>query len=292
MANKKDDAGNPASDADAAGVPVLTREDVQAMIDAALAKQGAANANAYDEFVAKMPETILGVVKDTDLFGDAIDEALAKIDFRALADEAVLAALAPVDWNEKIEDALASRDARLAEQAAADAKAASDAAAADQRKAASDQKKAAKAVEDATLAAEKKRMAQADRARREYASIVAAPIATALDIGSASSIELRLADGATFMPGFEIGGIEAKQLPDESGRAVLDVALSVARDAVGFTASEAILIIEGGSAGDPLTVYRAELMPPVRVGGGTLAEFPAGSFAFRRLSPLPEAVAA
>lgn len=33
-------------------------------------------------------------------------------------------------------------------------------------------------------------------------------------------------------------------------------------------------------------------MPPVRVGGGVLAEFPAGSFAFRRLSPLPEAAAA
>lgn len=284
MTNKKDDAAKAASQqqADPAStVPALTREDVQAMIDAALSKPIA------DLDFPKMIADAVGKAAP-----GLISEAIARIDFRVPAGEAADAIIADIDWNEKIDAALASRETRLAELAAADEKAARDAAAADQRKAQSEQKRAAKAVEDAAMAAEKKRMAAVDRAEREYVAIVGSPVPTALAISQASSIELRLADGGSFMPGFEIGGITAEQLADESGRAVLNLAFTVPRDAVGFTASEAILIVEGGGAGDPLAVWRAEMMPPVRVGGGVLAEFPAGAFAFRRLSPPPEAVAA
>jgi hypothetical protein len=201
-------------------------------------------------------------------------------------------ALTRDDVQAMIDAALELRERQIAEQAAAEKKAAADAAVAAQRRAAADQKRAARAVEDAAIATEKKRMAAVDRAKREYASIVAEPIATALAIADAASIELRFGDGATFMPGFEIGGIRAADLPEEGGRAVLNVPLAVPRESVGFAASEALLILEGGSAGEPLAVFRAEMVPPVRLGGGVLAEFPAGSFAFRRLSPLPQAAAA
>jgi hypothetical protein len=293
MTNKKDDAakvdGGKAQADPAATVLAFTREDAQEMIDVALSRPIAD---------LDFPKMVADAVSE--LAPQMISEGTDKIDFAALIDQSlervlpgfIVDAIGKIDWDEKIDRALAAREARLSEQAAVDEKAARDAVAAGQRKAATEQKRAAKAVEDAELVAEKKRMAAVDRARREYVAIVGSPVPTALAIDAASSIELRLADGGSFMPGFEIGGITAEQLPDESGRAVLNIAFTVAREAVGFTASEAILIVEGGGAGDPLAVYRAELMPPVRIGGGVLAEFPAGSFAFRRLSPLPEAAAA
>lgn len=281
---KKADAATAANDA--TQTASLSPDDVQRMIAEALAEQAKANAAAYDAFAAKMPDTILGVVKDVKLFEDSIAaevaEAMDRADFRVPALEAATALIAGIDWNEKIDAALASRATRAAEEAEASEKTARDAEAARQRKVTSDANAAARKAADAEREAAKRKGIAADQARRQYATLMIDPIASPLTLDTAKTIELRFGDGESFLPGLEID-IDPGQIGQDSGRPVLNVHVTIPREAVPFRAREAVLLVEGD--GKPLALWRSELME-VAVGGGSLTEYPTGSLAFRRLSPL------
>lgn len=301
----------------------LSAADVQKMIDDALAKLSpdqkaivlivderlsglnfvtadqldeviAANARAYEEFVAKMPETILGVVKDVNLFGDRISDEVAnhfaEADFSEPFDAAVAKlGLTPDNLGTLVDAAMDSRAARDADKAAAAAK---DEATA-KGEAAAAQVKADKAAAARLEKDERKRAAdyqkQVDRAARDYAALLASPVASALTIATGQTITLRLGDGSTFHPdhGLELGTAD---LNDEVGRAVNAKVIALPADFSPFTACEAILIVEGGKG--PAALYRSPIESPLRFGGGAAAQLAPGALAFRRVSPEPEAVEA
>lgn len=227
-----------------------------------------------------------------------VDTALAKIDFLQLIAQAmeskeptstalkglVDAIVAEIDVTKLVDVAIEEREEREASKKRDAELEALEKQAASQKAAQSETKKAEKAVLDAEEQAAKRRQKLADRARREYVELVLSPVASDLAIADAHSIELRFGDGQTFLPDYALTDIDPSQLAFEDDRPVLALDVEPTRDLVPFEASEALLLVEGGG---PISVWRCELFPPARLGGGLQSRFPAGSLMFRQLLPAP-----
>lgn len=237
------------------------------------------------ELVDAIVDAVIGKVDFDKLTADAVESKLpTKIALKELVETAVK----DIDMTKLVDEAIDGRAEREAEaQRAAEAEQQAQAAA-NQRATAAAARKAEKAVSDAEDAALAKRQRAADRAEREYIELVGKPVASAIDFRTAESVELRFADGRTFLPEFALD-IEQGQLADEDGRPILMIDIEPSRELVPFEASEAIMLVEGGKDEEPIGVWRAELFPAARIGGGTQPRFPSGSLAFRKVEPAPVA---
>lgn len=273
-----DAAADPAPENPKAGEAPPSIDTVSDMIEAAAKKY------------APTPEQI----------DQMVDTALAKIDFLPLIAQAmeskeptstalkglVDAIVAGIDVTKLVDVAIEEREEREASKKRDAEFEALEKQAASQKAAQSETKKAEKAVLDAEEQAAKRRQKVADRARREYAELVLSPVTSTLALADADSIELRFGDGQTFLPDYALTDIDPSQLSFEDDRPVLALDVEPTRDLVPFEASEALLLAEGGG---PISVWRCELFPPARLGGGLQSRFPAGSLMFRQVLPAPPA---
>lgn len=258
--------------------------------DAFAAEQG----KSYEDFVAKMPDTILGVVKDTNLFADRITDEVAnhfaEADFSKPFDAAVAKlGLTPDNLGQLVDAAMDSRAARDADKAAAAEKGAAAAQEKESARLVSADKAAAKKLEVAEKAKADAAQKRVDRASRDYRALIEKPVPSKLTPETARTITLRLGDGSTFHPEHELT-LGSAELHHESDRLVNSQVIPLPADFSPFTASEAILIVEGGK--EPVALYRSPIESALRFGGGASAQLAVGALAFRRLSPEPEAASA
>lgn len=275
----------------------LTADDVQTMIDAALAKIALPSEESIKAMVVLVvDETMPGridaalakiAIPSGDDVSAWVQKAVDKIDVATPFNDAVRLALAEWDFGPHIDKGIADREQRIADAAADAQRAVDEAAAAEQRNARGAAKRAEKAAKDAEDAADAKRQRAVDRAKREYQEMLGHPVASPLGLfEEGTTVELRFANGETFLPDFAIDENHAGHWGNEGGRPVYLAAIDVPDNVVPFTVTEAVVIVEG--IGKPLSVWRSPT-GPIRVGGGSLATFPAGSLAFRRVSPEPVA---
>lgn len=279
------DANAPGTEADTnpkAGEAPPSIDHISDLIEAAAKKYAPS-----PEQLGQMIDTAVQKIDLLPLIGQAMESKLPTAEaLRELVDEAVKG----IDVTNLVDVAIEEREERV-KAAARDAEfEALEKQEAAQKAATAETKKAERAVLDAEAQAEKRRQKVADRARREYEELVLAPIASALAIGDADSIELRFGNGETFLPDYALTDIDPSQLAFEDDRPVLSLDVEPTRDLVPFEASEALLLVEGGKG--PISVWRCELYPPARLGGGLQSRFPAGSLMFRQLLPAPPSDAA
>lgn len=223
-----------------------------------------------------------------------VDTAVEKIDFLPLIAKAMESAEPTSEALRKLVDALVKEidpaklvdvaiEEREERQAAAkrDAEDAElEAQLAQQKAVRAETTKAERQAVDAEAAAAKRRQRVADRAQREYAKLVLSPIASTLKIADANSIELRFGNGQTFLPDYALTDIDPSEVAYEDDRPVLAIDVEPTRDLVPFEASEVLLLVEGDG---PVSVWRCELFPPARLGGGLQSRFPANSLMFRQV---------
>lgn len=278
----------------------LTAADVQTMIDDALKNYGEGQSTALKEFGESVAASFDERDKSLNArFDELAEQQKTRFDELGAAAEGERQAWAEgleklgkaqqTEFLAKFDEMLAGAEQRKADAAAGQAKADDAAKAKESARQVKADKAAAAALEKqqrADAAAAAKRI---DRAARDYAALVGKPVASALTPATAQTITMRLGDGSTFHPEHELE-LETADLQDDVGRQINAKVIDLPGDLAPFTASEAILIVEGGK--DPVALYRSAIESPLRFGGGASAQLAVGALAFRRLSPEPETASA
>ncbi len=281
----------------------LTAADVQKLIDDAIAKhgndQGAAIKGVSDALEARFAEHDKTAGEKFDTFAEQqktlVDDRFNEFTAQHEADrEAFKVGLAEHGkaqdsaLAEKFDALFEGREQRKADAAAGVDKAAAAAQEKESARLVSADKAAAKKLEAAEKAKADAAQKRVDRASRDYRALIDSPVPSKLTPETAQTITLRLGDGSTFHPEHELT-LGSAELHHESDRLVNSQVIPLPADFTPFTASEAILIVEGGK--EPAALYRSPIESALRFGGGASAQLAVGALAFRRLSPEPEATA-